>query len=1297
MAVTNEDLIIAIEAQTKEASKGIADLTKNLEKMNSTLDKSSESSEKTTKSVTDSGASFVKMAGFIEVAKLAYESLKVAIEKTTGSYLEQIDSEKRLGMALASTGKFTEQALNRFKDFANQMQKTTTLGDDQVLNMSAQAAAMGLTEEQIKKLITASAGLAAVNGKDVGATYNALLKTYKGIGGATELYDKQVGELTQSQLMHGKAVDMMAEKYGKFATSEGDTAAGQAKMLKNGFGDLLETIGEMILRIVDFDGSTQFLRDTLSSLQDTIMENKDEIVAYGKAFLSVLEDVGHVVVGLGAIITQMTTVTLERFMTLFKGVQFGLNAIGVVSDEALQKTRDRIESLNKLSQKTATFAMNQFKAVGNVDDSSFEKFSGKVGVATDNAKKLQDQFKGVGNTIDMLSDNGKKSLEDLTKFVADLGLKVAGIGLGRADALEAQKNAQLAQLKIIEDKVKKEGAYTAEARKQITAAREMLSVEKERSLAEDRRKILIGMRAENDGLQDQLNEYGKTQQEILDNQLMSQMRIIKLKEDELNREGLMTDALQEQLDKQRELIGLKNKDDKASAPSKEYEAPLKAGQEAAKSITNAFAPMMGFIDGVNAVTSAVSAILDAIPKMLDGITSMINKLTDLPNVLLAAVDNLLGAISRFITDFAKNLANFISGFIKSVVEFIEKLPDMIIGLLDSLPDLIDGILSKLPEMAERLVTALIVLMPKIAIAFAMFLIKEGPKIAIAMIKVFYIELPKAIIKGIIEGAKQLVGMFADMFKGIGPSIKFDPKKIGADMKKMMDGLTGQSSQLFQVADLSKALKGKSIMQDLLDAGRKSSNWILDAWKWVLARLKDVFNFIKELWSSIYDAVLKPFIEGLSAVWNIVYEQVLKPFLGYLKAGWDGIVNVLKITFDAITQQFKGLWSWVKGIWDTMMGVFTGKISLFQAAADLWKNTGKFISDSFTNFVDYFKKVGESVANTFTASWDSLKNVASGLGNIFTNLGTKIWEGLNAGLQSIGSIIGDQLNKLNPANLFEKIFKMDDKGQGTVEKALGINVPFANFAQGGYVPGRAQVPGDSLANDRIMALLSPDEAIIPRSITQNPKLKKYVDALLDGSIEKKFPAFWGGAVGQVITATQGAGGAIGEAVGGVINTGAGALGGVIKGVSDFAANPDSELNKQIGRARAALSYLDPREIWKQVQREAMQVVTRSFEANKFHNGGLVDGETRSTLLNGEFVMNRQAVNNIGVPSLTAANNGRGMGGGDVNNYNVNLNVTVENHGNMDENFVRQKMYPIISSQLKTDSLSGKLVISKRGIY
>lgn len=53
--------------------------------------------------------------------------------------------------------------------------------------------------------------------------------------------------------------------------------------------------------------------------------------------------------------------------------------------------------------------------------------------------------------------------------------------------------------------------------------------------------------------------------------------------------------------------------------------------------------------------------------------------------------------------------------------------------------------------------------------------------------------------------------------------------------------------------------------------------------------------------------------------------------------------------------------------------------------------------------------------------------------------------------------------------------------------------------GGQVPGRARVPGNSMQNDKVHALLSPGEVVVPRTMAQDPnRAKQFVAGLLKGS-------------------------------------------------------------------------------------------------------------------------------------------------------------------------------------------------------
>ena len=81
------------------------------------------------------------------------------------------------------------------------------------------------------------------------------------------------------------------------------------------------------------------------------------------------------------------------------------------------------------------------------------------------------------------------------------------------------------------------------------------------------------------------------------------------------------------------------------------------------------------------------------------------------------------------------------------------------------------------------------------------------------------------------------------------------------------------------------------------------------------------------------------------------------------------------------------------------------------------------------------------------------------------------------------------------------------GLGSIASHLP-NLAFALAAgmkDGGKVPGKAMVSGDSKANDNVLALLSPGEIVVPRSKASNPeKAKAFIEELKKSSPKKSTP-------------------------------------------------------------------------------------------------------------------------------------------------------------------------------------------------
>jgi hypothetical protein len=71
--------------------------------------------------------------------------------------------------------------------------------------------------------------------------------------------------------------------------------------------------------------------------------------------------------------------------------------------------------------------------------------------------------------------------------------------------------------------------------------------------------------------------------------------------------------------------------------------------------------------------------------------------------------------------------------------------------------------------------------------------------------------------------------------------------------------------------------------------------------------------------------------------------------------------------------------------------------------------------------------------------------------------------------------------------------MDAAGGGDALSELGPAALLAS--KGGKIPGKANVKGDSLKNDVVPTMLSPDELVIPRSVSTSPEFIKKLEAIV----------------------------------------------------------------------------------------------------------------------------------------------------------------------------------------------------------
>lgn len=184
------------------------------------------------------------------------------------------------GRASVDAFKEAEQAQNRlteaFRKFPNvadvnigslrklneQLAKKTRFDDDATASGQAVLAQFKLTGTQLQAITPLLQDYAAKTGKDLPTAANDLGKALLGQGRALKAIGLDFNDTGSVAGNFEQIMSGLRTQVGGFAESEGKTAAGQAEILKNRFGELQEKVGAALLPVL------QQLADKLIAMLD---------------------------------------------------------------------------------------------------------------------------------------------------------------------------------------------------------------------------------------------------------------------------------------------------------------------------------------------------------------------------------------------------------------------------------------------------------------------------------------------------------------------------------------------------------------------------------------------------------------------------------------------------------------------------------------------------------------------------------------------------------------------------------------------------------------------------------------------------------------------------------------------------------------------------------------------------------------------------------------------------------------------------------------------------------------------
>jgi len=193
-------------------------------------------------------AKLLKTGFGIGVAVMAIRRMTQSMRQLVDAYGIQEQAEQGFRAALMATGRAAEISSGGIFQFASELQKVTTYGDEATLAaMTLVQSLANLDEKGLRQVTPAmqdfATGMgvdlqtaASLIGKTLGSTTNALSR-YGIVLDATAPKQEKVEALTKA----------LTEKFGGMSAAMAETATGSLQQLGNAFGDLKESMGFAIV------------------------------------------------------------------------------------------------------------------------------------------------------------------------------------------------------------------------------------------------------------------------------------------------------------------------------------------------------------------------------------------------------------------------------------------------------------------------------------------------------------------------------------------------------------------------------------------------------------------------------------------------------------------------------------------------------------------------------------------------------------------------------------------------------------------------------------------------------------------------------------------------------------------------------------------------------------------------------------------------------------------------------------------------------------------------------------------
>lgn len=163
------------------------------------------------------------------------------------AYTEAEASQNKLQDAFDKFPRLADTNIGALQELNSELSKKVKYDDDATASGQAVLAGFQLTGQQITQLTPLLQDYASKTGKDLPTAARDLGKATMGSGMALKKIGIDFKDAGSQSANFDQVMGGLRKQVGGFAESEGRTAAGQAVILENQFGEIQETVGEKLL------------------------------------------------------------------------------------------------------------------------------------------------------------------------------------------------------------------------------------------------------------------------------------------------------------------------------------------------------------------------------------------------------------------------------------------------------------------------------------------------------------------------------------------------------------------------------------------------------------------------------------------------------------------------------------------------------------------------------------------------------------------------------------------------------------------------------------------------------------------------------------------------------------------------------------------------------------------------------------------------------------------------------------------------------------------------------------------